>query len=96
LCVPFIGLLAISGFTALGLVFLYRKLGRSTVERNRRNRIIVIPIIYAAIIVGAFLILPPNPDEISAPMELVQGFRLTSAFTMSVFWGLLGLILGIL
>ena len=27
-------------------------------------------------------------------MDLVQGFRITSAFTMSVFWGLLGFILG--
>jgi hypothetical protein len=38
--------------------------------------------------------LPPNPDEITVPMELVQGFRIASAFTMSIFWGLLGLILG--
>ena len=50
----------------------------------------------AAIIVGAFLILPPNPDKISAPVDLVQGFRIASAFTMSIFWGLLGLILGAL
>jgi predicted cobalt transporter CbtA len=27
-------------------------------------------------------------------MDLVQGFRIASAFTMSIFWGLLGLILG--
>jgi predicted cobalt transporter CbtA len=25
---------------------------------------------------------------------LVQGFRIASVFTMSIFWGLLGLILG--
>ncbi len=42
------------------------------------------------------MILPPNPDEITAPMDLVMGFRIASAFTMSVFWGLLGLILGAL
>ena len=90
----YIGLLAISGFSALGLVLLYRKLGSRT--RNNKNRIIIVPLIYAAIIVGAFLILPPNPDKISAPVDLVQGFRIASAFTMSVFWGLLGLILGAL
>ena len=88
----YIGLLAISGFAALGLALLYRKLG--IIAENKRNRIIVIPLIYAAIIVGAFIILPPNPDEISAPMDMVQGFRIASAFTMSVFWGLLGLTLG--
>ena len=60
----YIGLLAISGFSALGLALLYRKLGRAS---NNKNRIIIVPLIYAAIIVGAFLILPPNPDEISAP-----------------------------
>lgn len=90
----YIGLLAISGFSALGLAFLYRKLGSIAV--NNRNRVIVVPLIYAAIIVGAFLILPPNPDKITAPMDLVQGFRIASAFTMSIFWGLLGIILGAL
>ena len=90
----YIGLLAISGFSALGLALLYRKLGSRT--PNNKNRIIIVPLIYAAIIVGAFLILPPNPDKISAPLDLVQGFRIASAFTMSIFWGLLGLILGAL
>ena len=88
----YIGLLAISGFSALGLGLLYRKLG--SIAENNRNRIIVVSLIYASIIVGAFIILPPNPDKITAPTDLVQGFRIASAFTMSVFWGLLGLILG--
>ena len=88
----YIGLLAISGFSALGLALIYGKLG--SVASINKNRVIVIPLIYAAIIVGAFFILPPNPDEITVPMELVQGFRIASAFTMSIFWGLLGLILG--
>ena len=90
----YIGLLAISGFSAFGLALLYRKLGSRT--PNNKNRIIIVPLIYAAIIVGAILIMPPNPDKISAPMDLVQGFRIASAFTMSIFWGLLGLILGAL
>jgi predicted cobalt transporter CbtA len=92
----YVGFLAISGFSALGLAFLYRRLGSLAASNNRKNRIVVVPLIYAAIIVGAFLILPPNPDEISAPMDLVQGFRIASAFTMSIFWGLLGIILGAL
>jgi predicted cobalt transporter CbtA len=88
----YVAILAISGFSALGLAFLYRKLGSRA--SNNKYKIIAIPLIYAAIIVGAFLILPPNPDKITAPMDLVQGFRITSAFTMSILWGLLGLILG--
>jgi predicted cobalt transporter CbtA len=90
----YIGLLAISGFSALGLAFLYRKLG--SIAPNNKNRVIIVPLIYAAIIVGAFLILPSNPDKISAPIDLVQGFRIASAFTMTIFWGLLGITLGAL
>jgi predicted cobalt transporter CbtA len=90
----FIAFLAISGFSALGLAFAYRKLGISTSNKNKK--IIMILLVYAAIMIVAFLILPPNPDEITASMDLVQGFRFASAFTMSVFWGLLGLIFGAL
>jgi hypothetical protein len=42
----------------------------------------------------AYLAMPPNPDEITAPMDLVIGFRLANGFTMSIFWELLGIILG--
>lgn len=88
----YIGLLAISGISALGLALLYRKLGSRAL--NNKNRMIAIPLVYAAIIVGAFVVLPPNPDKITVPMDLVQGFRIASVFTMSIFWGLLGIILG--
>jgi predicted cobalt transporter CbtA len=86
----YIALLTISGFSALGLAFLYRKLG------DKKAKQLVVPIIYIGIIATTFMILPPNPDEITAPMDLVMGFRIASAFTLSVFWGLLGLILGAL
>lgn len=86
----YITLLTISGLSALGLAFLSRKLG------DKKGRKIVVPAIYVGIIASAFLILPPNPDEITAPMDLVLGFRIVSGFAMSVFWGLLGLVLGTL
>jgi predicted cobalt transporter CbtA len=86
----YITLLTVSGFSALGLAFLYRKLG------DKKGKQIVVPIIYMGIIAAAFMILPPNPDEITAPMDLVMGFRIASGLTMSAFWGLLGLILGAL
>jgi predicted cobalt transporter CbtA len=86
----YIALLTISGFSALGLASLYRKFG------DKKAKEIVIPVIYIGIIAAAFMIMPPNPDEITAPMNLVMGFRIVSGFTVSVFWGLLGLILGAL
>lgn len=86
----YITLLAVSGLSALGLAFLCRKLG------DKKGKQVVVPVIYIGIIAAAFMILPPNPDEITAPMDLVMGFRIASGLTMSAFWGLLGLILGAL
>ncbi len=86
----YIAILIISGLGALGLAFLYRKLG------HKKAKQVLIPLVYIAIIATAFMVLPPNPDENTAPMDLVMGFRLASALTMSIFWGLLGLFLGIL
>src|SRR5213593_743587 len=76
----YIAFLAISGFSALGLAFLYRKLGAVNAKKA------IIPGMYAAIMAGVYLALPPNPDPINAPMDLVMGFRFMSALTMSMFW----------
>ena len=86
----YIAILIISGLGALGIAFLYRMLG------HKKAKQVLIPLVYIAIIATAFMVLPPNPDENTAPMDLVMGFRLASALTMSIFWGLLGLFLGIL
>jgi predicted cobalt transporter CbtA len=84
----YVAYLAISGLTALGAAFLYRKLGNNQVKKA------LIPAIYSGIIIAAYLTMPANPDSITAPMDLVAGFRIASGFTMSVFWLLLGIILG--
>ena len=84
----YIAYLAISGFSALGLAYLYRKLGDGKAKK------VVIPTIYAAIMISAFVNMPPNPDQITAPMDLVIGFRLVSAFTISLFWGIMAVVLG--
>jgi predicted cobalt transporter CbtA len=84
----YLAFLAISGFGALGLAYLYRKMG----AMHSKN--IIVPAAYAAITAAAFVAMPSNPDQITAPMDLVVSFRIASAFTMSVFWGLLGIILG--
>lgn len=86
----YITFLAISGFSALGLAFLYRKMGYLHTKKA------IIPSAYAAIMAGAYLAMPANPDPLNAPMDLVIGFRITSAITISLFWGLLGVIFGAL
>ena len=44
--------------------------------------------------ITAYLAMPPNQDTINAPMDLATGFRIVSGFTIGIFWGLLGIILG--
>lgn len=85
----YMALVAISGASALGLAFLYRRM-----KGAKNKKVVIVPAIYAAIMACAFMALPPNPDAVSAPMDLVISFRIASAFTMSVFWGVLGIVLG--
>jgi predicted cobalt transporter CbtA len=85
----YIAYLAISGLSALCLAFLYRK-----IDKVQLKKLLVVPAVYAAVMIGAYLAMPPNPDAINAPMDLVTGFRIASGFTMSLFWVLLGIILG--
>src|SRR5215217_229634 len=93
----YVAFLAISGFSALGLAFLYRKMTKVVSLNNTKTKaMIIIPSAYAAIMTGAYLAMPPNPDPINAPIDLVMGFRITSAITISVFWALLGIIFGAL
>jgi predicted cobalt transporter CbtA len=86
----FIGFIAVSGFSTLGLALLYRKLGNNQSKMRR----IAIPLIYAAVMIGAYVIFPPNPDKITIPMDLIVSFRIASVSTIGVFWGLLGIIFG--
>jgi predicted cobalt transporter CbtA len=88
----YIAILAISGFSALGLALAYRRIH---VLGANKSKVVATMLIYAAIMVVAFIVLPTNPDEIATPMDLVQEFRFASAFTMSIFWGLLGIIFGL-
>jgi predicted cobalt transporter CbtA len=85
----YVAFLAVSGFSALGLAFMYRKMRSLNSWKG-----VVIPAAYVVIIAGAYFALPSSPDPINAPMDLVIGFRITSALTLSMFWGLLGVIFG--
>jgi predicted cobalt transporter CbtA len=84
----YISYLSISGFSALGLAVAYRKLGKSQIKK------VAIPVTYGSIMLAAYFAMPPNSDAITAPMDLVVSFRLVTGFTISMFWGLLGFLLG--
>ena len=81
----FITFIAISGFGAVAFYQVYKKL---------QNRKVIAFAGYAVFISVAFFLMPENPDKITAPMQLVEGFRSASFVTVSVYWLTLGLILG--
>jgi predicted cobalt transporter CbtA len=94
----YIGFIAISGFSSLAIALLYRN---KLVENNNDNRPskliekIAIPVLLYTVIMGiAYLLFPPNPDKTTIPMDLLTSFRIVSAFTIGIFWGLMGIILG--
>ena len=51
---------------------------------------------YAVFITAIFFIMPPNPDEITAPVDLVNNFRTMSVIAVSTFWIADAIILGVL
>lgn len=83
----YLSFIAISGFGAIGFYQLYKKLQSQTK--------VVAFVGYAVFIGLVFVAMPPNPDEISAPMELVNGFRTMSVIGVSVFWVSVAAILGV-
>ena len=50
---------------------------------------------YAGFMALTFVVMPDNPDEITAPMNLVNEFRFVSVLGVSSFWGTVGIILGL-
>jgi len=84
----YLSFIAISGFGAVGFYQLFKRL-------EKRKRIVAF-IGYAAFISAVFLLMPDNPDEVTAPMDLVNGFRAMSVIAVSIFWISVGIILGAL
>jgi len=83
----YISFIAISGFAALGFYKLFKKL------KNQKKTTSII--VYAVFISVVFFLMPENPDEVTAPEELVNQFRMASFVTSTVFWFSLAIILGI-
>ena len=82
----YLAFIAISGFGAVGFYQLYKRL--------QKNKKFVAYLGYAVFMSTVFIIMPQNPDEITAPMDLVNGFRIMSVFAVSIFWIALGIIFG--
>lgn len=83
----YIGYIMISGLAALGMSVIWIKTGINSKKR-------IIPLMYAAIMVTAYVIMPPNPDKMEISMDLIQTFRVLTAITIGVFWGILGIMFG--
>ena len=87
----FISFILISGFTALGLSIIYTK-----IKSKISIKFLTVSIIYTIVMIGVFIVTPPNPDKITAPTDLVNGFRIMSMLTMTIFWIILGLTFGLI
>lgn len=86
--VLYLSFVALSGLGALGFYKIFKKL-----EKNKRALAFLGYGVYIAIV---FVLMPANPDEITAPMDLVNGFRVMSVIGVTVFWAANALILGFL
>jgi len=83
----YLSFIAISGFSAVGFSRLYKKL---------ENKKYLAFVGYAVFITAVFFIMPPSPDEVTAPMDLVNGFRAMSVMAVTTFWIAEAIILGLL
>ncbi len=82
----YLSFIAISGFGAVAFYKLSKKF--------KNNRKLVALIGYGIFISVVFIVIPENPDEITAPMDLVNEFRIMSFLGVSSFWVSIGVIFG--
>ena len=83
----YVSFIALSG---IGVVIFY-KLSQK-LQNNKKYFGLFGYVIFITIL---FFVMPENPDEITAPMNLVNEFRLMSVLGVSSFWISVGLILGL-
>ena len=87
--VLYVAFVAMSGFGALGFSRIYKRMKNSAKK-------FVVPLGYAIYISIIFVIMPENPDVVVAPTDLLNGFRIASVSTVTMFWVLDAIILGAL
>ncbi|KFM21799.1 putative cobalt transporter subunit protein [Marine Group I thaumarchaeote SCGC AAA799-B03] len=83
----YLSFIAISGFAAVGFYQLSKKF--------KNNKKLVALLGYGIFISAVFFAMPENPDEITAPMDLVNEFRFMSVLGVTSFWASIGIILGL-
>ena len=83
----YLSFITISG---IGVIVFYKLSKKFT---NRKKLISLVG--YGIFITSIFIFMPENPDEITAPMNLVNEFRLMSILGVSSFWISIGVISGI-
>ena len=84
----YLSFIAISGFAAVG----FYKLSKMF----KGNKKLFALVGYSVFVSLVFIAMPENPDEITAPNDLVNGFRIMSVLAVSTYWIAVGIILGIL
>ena len=85
----YIAIIVLSGLGALGFSRIYKRMQKSMKR-------LLVPIGFAVYISTIFVLLPPSPDAITAPMDLVNGFRIVSVLTVTMTWIINAIILGYL
>ncbi len=83
----YITFVALSGFGAFGFSRLYKKI---------QSKRFVAFLGYAGFISVVFVLMPQYPDKITTSMDLVNGFRIVSVSTMTMYWIVNAIILGFL
>jgi predicted cobalt transporter CbtA len=83
----YVSFIVLSGISVVIFYKLFWKL-----QNNKKYFGLIGYVIFISIL---FFIMPENPDEITAPMNLVNEFRLMSVLGVSSFWISIGLILGL-
>ena len=83
----YLSFIAISGLGAFGFYKLSKKF--------QKNKKLVSLVGYGVFISIVFVAMPENPDEVTAPMNLVNEFRIMSVLGVTSFWASVGIILGI-
>ena len=83
----YVAYIMISGFAALGMAVVW-------IKTRMNSKRIIIPLIYAAIMAAAYVVMPSNPDKIEISMDLIQTFRILTAITIGIFLGILGIVFG--
>lgn len=79
-----------SALIALGISILMYKLRRISYIKY------ILPIFYLGLVASIYAVFPANPDEITAPMDLVNAFRAVTFGIMVMFYLVLGAIFGIM